>query len=221
MNRLKGRMTVALAICAIALTGCLSDEESDTSSQAIEPPTLNSPPTISGSPQAAVTIGSSYSFTPTASDPDGDTLTFSVQNLPTWASFDSSTGRISGQPSLGDVGVFVNIVISVSDGMDSASLSDFEVTVSQVALGSMTLSWTPPTENTDGSALTDLSGYCIYYGISEGNYPNRVEIDTAGISSFVVENLVPDTYYVVATSVNSAGVESSYSNVAIKTVEGG
>ena len=91
--------------------------------------------------------------------------------------------------------------------------------MSQTALGSLTLSWTPPTTNTDGTTLTDLSGYRIYYGNSQGNYPNQISIDTPGIASYVVENLVPDTYYFVATSLNSLGVESSYSNVAIKTVQ--
>jgi len=82
----------------------------------------------------------------------------------------------------------------------------------------MTLSWTPPTQNSDGSVLTDLAGYNIYFGSSQGNYPNRVGIDNQSISTYVIENLLPDTYYVVATSLNSQGVESTYSNVAVKTV---
>ena len=44
------------------------------------------------------------------------------------------------------------------------SLPAFSITVTQVGLGSMSLSWTPPTQNTDGSALTDLAGYKLYYG---------------------------------------------------------
>ena len=71
----------------------------------------------------------------------------------------------------------------------------------------------------DGTVLTDLAGYRIYYGLSEGYYPNRIDIDTPGIAAYVVENLVPQTYYFVATSVNSAGAESIFSNVAVKTVE--
>ncbi len=209
---------MAILFSAATLTGCLTKEDSETGFTGGGQQPQNNPPTISGNPQTAVMMGDNYSFTPSASDPDGDTLTFSVQNQPVWASFDSSIGRLSGQPSLGDVGVFERVVISVSDGQASASTPEFSITVSQAELGSMTLSWTPPTENTDGTALTDLAGYRIYYGLSEGIYPDQVNIETAGLASYVVENLVPNTYYVVATSVNSMGVESAYSNVAVKTV---
>ena len=211
-----------LTISSMFLSGCLTKEDtgSDSAFAGNPPVDQNSPPLISGNPQTAVMMGDNYSFTPTANDPDGDALTFSVSNLPAWASFSSGSGTISGQPSLADVGVYSNVTVSVSDGASSAGLPAFDITVTQAALGSMTLSWTPPTENTDGSTLTDLAGYRIYYGTSQGNYPNRVDVDTAGVSSYVVDNLLPNTYFVVATSVNSVGVESAYSNVAIKTVEG-
>lgn len=215
----RSRLTLLSTFAVLYLSGCLTTESSPVPVTSDEPaPTSNNAPTITGTPQTTITAGSNYLFTPNASDADGDALSFSVQNLPSWASFSSSSGAISGMPASGDVGVYENVIISVSDGSASASLAAFDITVTQVALGSMSLSWTPPTENTDGSALTDLAGYRIYYGTSEGNYPNRIVIDTAGISSYVVENLVPDTYFVVATSVNADGIESAFSNVAVKTV---
>ena len=76
----------------------------------------NSPPTIGGSPTTDVNVGQNYSFTPTASDPDNDTLSFTESGLPSWASFDDTTGKISGTPDAGDVGVYSNISITVSDG---------------------------------------------------------------------------------------------------------
>ena len=91
--------------------------------------TVNQPPTISGSPATSVTVGSSYSFTPAASDADGDALSFSASNLPAWAGFNSATGAVSGTPAAGDAGVYGNIVVSVSDGTDSASLAPFSITV--------------------------------------------------------------------------------------------
>jgi hypothetical protein len=114
--------------------------------------------------------------------------------------------------------VYSNIRITVTDGQLSASLPQFSINVSAVALGSVTLSWTPPTRNTDGSALTDLAAYKIYYGLSEGNYTNNIRINNPGIATYVVEDLAPDTYYFVSTAINDAGIESDYSNVAIKTV---
>jgi hypothetical protein len=84
----------------------------------------------------------------------------------------------------------------------------------------MTLSWTAPDKNTDGSTLSDLTGYHLYYGRTEGNYPSKIEINNPGIAIYVVENLMPATYYVVATAVNAAGIESNFSNVAVRVVEG-
>ena len=178
----------------------------------------NNAPTISGAPATAIMIGNMYSFSPSTSDADGDTLTFSIQNLPRWATFDPSTGRVSGQALLGDEGVYDQIKIMVTDGSANTSLPNFSITVTSAALGSMTLSWTAPTLNTDGTPLMDLAGYKIYFGMSQGNYPNSIRIDNPSISTYLVENLLPDTYYVVATSFNALGIESTYSNVAVKSV---
>lgn len=206
---------------SVLLSGCLSQESQDTDGF-VETPTAsqNSAPTISGAPANAVKTGENYSFTPSASDADGDALTFSIENKPRWAAFNTNTGRLSGQPLLGDEGVYSNITITASDGKAKTSLRAFSVEVTQVALGSMTLNWAAPTQNADGSTLTDLAGYYIYYGETWGNYPNRIRIDNPGLTTYIVENLLPRTYYVVATSFNSAGVESGYSNVATKLVTG-
>ena len=180
----------------------------------------NQPPTISGTPPSSVMQGTVYSFTPTANDADGDTLTFSITNMPTWATFSVSTGQLQGTPGTGDVGTTTSgIVITVSDGTASASLAPFDITVQAVATGSATLSWTPPTQNDDGSPLTDLAGYKVYWGTSQGSYPNSVTLNNAGLTTYVVESLTSgNTYFFVTTALNSAGVESNYSNVATKTI---
>ena len=79
--------------------------------------------------------GQAYSFQPSASDPNGDTLTFSVTNLPAWATFNASTGRLTGTPSATDVATYSNISISVSDGQASASLNAFAITVADTVVG--------------------------------------------------------------------------------------
>ena len=179
----------------------------------------NRAPTISGTPLTAVLPGVAYSFTPTANDPDGDTLTFSITNAPSWATFTTTTGRLSGTPGLQHVGTTTGIVITVSDGEASDSLAAFDLAVQAVATGSATLSWTPPTTNTDGSPLTNLAGYKIYWGTAPGSYPSSVTVNNAGISSYVVGNLVPNTYYFAVTAFNTAGTESVLSNSASKTIQ--
>lgn len=184
-----------------------------------EPPTpVNRPPVIGGSPPGEVVAGQPYAFRPSASDPDGDPLSFTVAGLPGWAAFNSTTGRITGTPGGGDVGEYSGIVISVSDGTASASLGPFSVSVVAAALGSVTLSWAPPTENTDGSALTDLAGYRLYWGPEENDYPNQVELDNPGLTSYVVENLAAGTYVFTMKSVNAAGTESDFATPVSATV---
>ena len=181
-------------------------------------PTSNPPPTISGTPATRVNVGASYSFQPNASDPNGDTLTFSIQNKPEWASFNTSTGRLSGTPTSAHVGTYSNIVISVSDGNSTVSLPPFSITVNEIATGSVTLTWTPPTENTDGSQLTNLAGYRIYYGTSPGTLDRSAQVANPGLTSYVIENLSPGTWYFAISSYTTAGIESVRSNPVSATV---
>ena len=180
---------------------------------------VNTPPTIGGSPPAQVTAGSAYSFTPTANDTDGDTLTFSITGGPAWASFSTSNGRLSGTPGDADVGIYSDIRITVSDSTETATLGPFSITVNAVSLGSATLTWDAPTINRDGTPLTDLAAYKIYWGTTPGSYPSSVRIDNPGITTYVVENLAPGTYEFVSTAINSQGEESRFSNTATFTVQ--
>ena len=104
----------------------------------------NNAPTISGTPAPTVIAGNQYSFTPAAADPDGHTLTFSILNAPSWASFSASTGQLSGSPPTADIGVFSNIVITASDGTLTASLPAFSIQVRAPANDTLTISGIPP-----------------------------------------------------------------------------
>ncbi len=132
--------------------------------------------------------------------------------------FDPASGTLSGTPQPGDENIYSSIVISVSDGITSASLPAFNITVNAISLGSVTLNWTPPTLNEDGSPLTDLAGYVLYYGLAPDSYTDQIELDNPGLSSYTADNLAPNTYYFVMTAVNSLDVESDYSNVVNRTV---
>ena len=178
----------------------------------------NRAPTISGAPPTSVMQGTLYGFQPTANDLDGDVLTFSIANKPAWATFTTSTGRLQGTPSAGDVGTTSGIVITVTDGKASTALTAFNLTVQATATGSATLNWQPPTQNTDGSTLTNLAGFKVYWGTSQGTYPNSVTLNNPGLATYVVGNLVSGTYFFVVTSFNTTGSESSRSNSASKTI---
>ena len=211
--------TSSLAIlAAIALAGCGGG--GDEGEQPSAPATgANSAPTIQGSPSTSVTAGQAYSFQPTASDPDGDALTFSVSNLPNWATFNASTGKISGTPSAADVATYSNIRVTVSDGKGgSAPTGMFAITVTDLGTGSATLSWTPPTQNDDGSALTNLAGYEVRYGKDQANLDRSVQLTNPSLNTYVVDSLTSGTWFFAVRAINSDGNGSVMSNVATKTI---
>jgi hypothetical protein len=161
---------------------------------------------------------SPYVFQPQARDADGDILHFSVANAPPWAKFDPTTGRLQGTPGPGDLGTYQDIRIKVTDGAADATLGAFAINVGAIASGSVELSWVPPTVNSDGTPLTNLAGYKVYWGTEPGEYSNSVTINNPGLVTYVLENLVPDTYYFVATAFNVEGAESDPSAEATGTV---
>ena len=88
---------------------------------------------------------------------------------------------------------------------------------SEVYAGQATLSWSAPSTNEDGTPLTDLAGYKIYYGTASGNYTQNV--DAGNVTTYTFNSLSDgQTYYFVATAYNLARVESSYSNEISKTI---
>ena len=180
----------------------------------------NSPPTISGTPATADTTGTAYTFTPKASDTDGDALSFSVQNLPSWATFSIATGTVSGTPTTANVGTYSNIVISVSDGYTSASLAPFSINVTQPAptTGSATLNWTAPLYNTDGSAVTDLAGYHVYYGTSPSSLSTVIDVASAGTTSYTVNSLAAGTWYFAVNAYTTSGAESALTNTVSTSI---
>lgn len=176
----------------------------------------NGAPTISGSPATTVTVGSSYSFQPSANDPNGDALTWSIANKPSWATFSTTTGKLSGTPTA--AGTFANIAITVTDGKSAATLSGFTITASQTTLGSVSLSWDAPTQNVDGSALTDLAGFRIVYGTSADALSQTIQVANPSLSTYTLGSLTPATWYFAVKAYTAAGAESAMSGVASKTI---
>ena len=133
---------------------------------------MRRPLTISGSPATSVVVGKKYSFTPSASGPSGRTLKFSVSHKPAWTTFSALTGRLVGTPKASNKGTFSNIVIKVSDGVSTASLAPFSITVKAATTTTTpppTISGTPPTSATVGTpysfkpTASDTSGATLSF----------------------------------------------------------
>ncbi len=181
---------------------------------------VNPLPSIAGTPPTAALQDKLYTFTPATNPAASGVLEFSVTGKPAWATFNPTTGELTGTPGAADVGVSKNVSISVSDGTTTSVLAtwDIEVVAAGAANGAVTVSWTAPIRNADGTPLTDLAGFRIYWGTHEGDYPNSVTIDNPGVTTYVVDQLLPATYYFVVRAVNKDGVESGNSKVGSKTI---
>ena len=188
-------------------------------------PPAAAPLALTGTPATSVTAGQSYAFLPTVSAGTSK-VTFQIQGKPAWAAFNASTGALTGTPAVANEGTFAGVTITGSNGSSSASIGPFTIAVkapatsppASPATGSATLSWTPPTQNTNGTPVTDLAGYHIYYGTTEGAWTSTITVLEATETSYVVSGLAPGTYYFAIVAFNTAGDDSTQSNVASKTI---
>src|SRR3984893_18031007 len=126
--------------------------------------------------------------------------------------------------------VLAAVVLLASCGADQAisttsSPSSYANNSAQSSLlqtpstGSATLSWTPPSENSDGSALTDLGGFKIYYGGELTQLTNTITLTNPGLLTYVVAELpIGTTYYFAVTAVTTTGVESTRSDIVSTTI---
>jgi Putative Ig domain len=181
----------------------------------------NDAPIISGKPLPTAIVNVPYVFRPNVHDPDGDVLVFQVTRKPSWATFDPATGELSGVPAAGTTGTYTDIVIVVSDGDLKTTLPPFSIKVttsSATGSASASLSWSAPTQNEDGSPLTNLAGYRVHYGTSASDLDQRIDVGNPATTSTVVQNLTPGTWFFAISAYTHDGAESSRSAVVSKVI---
>jgi hypothetical protein len=231
MRKMRVQDGMLIALLCTVLSACNEDGTGDSASpQENESPPVagspspapatNSPPSITGTPPTSVTAGTAYRFQPVTTDPNGDTLSYNIAGKPAWATFSKTSGALTGTPNAAQAGAYSNVVITVSDGRVSTALAAFSITVIQPGsgVGSATLSWSAPTQNTDGSAITGLGGYVIYHGLDPNALTNTVRVANPGITTYVIDNLPAGTHYFALAAFTTAGVESGLSAVGSKQI---
>lgn len=197
------------------LEGVSSDEG------VVEVTCQNSVPEISGTPTYSVSVGNEYEFMPLASDSDGDSLIFYIQNKPTWAQFDEKTGLLSGTPSIDDAKVYQDISVSVSDGVETVSLASFEIQVQldsplnfnatplEIAAGkTLNLSWNKPDNH--GVGLL----YTLSIDMPDNSVTQLLQSNLAELS-YEIALEVAGAYKFYVRSCNSAGVCSDYATATV------
>jgi hypothetical protein len=247
LGRVVGLLTITAALAGCGGSGGSGSASEASAAAPATSASAAASPTVSGSPAVTVAANSAYSFRPTSGSPSGMALTFSIQNKPSWATFGLSNGQLSGTPSASETGKYANIVIAASDGTTSTALPGFAIQVTSAAppvvasssggsssggsssssssgakvastTGSASLTWAAPTQNTDGSALSNLAGYDIYYGTSASAMTQKITLTNASMLTDVVSNLASGTWFFEVIAVNSTGEESNPSGVVSMTI---
>ncbi|OHU94935.1 Ig-like domain-containing protein [Pseudoalteromonas byunsanensis] len=183
---------------------------------------VNDAPSISGTPPSSVVQGGSYSFTPSAQDVDSNTLTFSISNKPSWASFNTANGALTGNPVNSDVGTTTGIVISVSDGVLSSSLAPFNLSVTDVN-DAPTIIGTPTTSIEQGVSYSftpqasDVDGDTLIFSIV--NQPSWTSFDNStGTLSGTPENDDVGTTTGIVISVSDDNLTASLPAFGIQVI---
>ncbi|HEX4050523.1 MAG TPA: cellulase family glycosylhydrolase [Steroidobacteraceae bacterium] len=111
--------------------------------------------TITAAAPSSAPVGSVYTVQVRAQATADDSIGYSIQNKPGWATFSTASGQLQGTPSATDLGTYPNVVISASDASGTASLPGFAVTVKQS--GAATTTVLRPSYNT-GNGFFVLNG---------------------------------------------------------------
>jgi Putative Ig domain len=233
--QLLGMATILTSI--VAMSGCGGDESASTASASAsqsasvtvsanpgtaQPPagTTTPPLTVSGTPPTSVVANAAYKFQPTTSAASG-AVTYTIAGAPRWATFDKNTGLLAGTPATSDEGFTGHIEITASDGKTTASIAPFTINVVSPITsegGAAMLTWVPPKQNEDGTPVTNLAGFHIYFGTDASALTSDINVADASSTSYTIKGLSAGVYYFTVVAYNSLGTESDNSNIADQTI---
>lgn len=141
------------------------------------------------------------------------TLSWTSQGADTCDASGGWTGSKATSGSEATAPITVNTTYTLTC---SGPLGNAVAMIEVAANGVLSISWQPPTENVDGSPLTDLGGYNIYYGMTPGDYSDQVNVANPGATDFSV-TLASGEYYIAMTALDIDGNESALSNEVLKS----
>jgi hypothetical protein len=157
--------------------------------------------------------GSSGSSSTAAASADTDTVSSLV------APNVGMIGRSQGSDSSENAASVASATTSASNTATTAPATVTKVsTPINTVNGVATLDWMPPTENNDGSALTNLAGYTVYYGTDRNDLSQSVKVSNPGLASYAVTGLSSGTWYFAVTSYSADGVESARTTTVSTTI---
>jgi hypothetical protein len=117
LSRVRGKTFYLLILSALFISGCSDDDDKEVAPV----PAPNSAPVITSADTETAAAGTLFTYTLTASDADGDAITFRASLLPSWLTFNAESGELSGTPARADAGDY-EVTLAASDGVNSTPL---------------------------------------------------------------------------------------------------
>ena len=200
-------------------------------------------PVLLNEPTESISEGHGYSFIPYVTDPDGDTLTYSITNQPSWASFDTSTGVLTGTPNYTESGTYSDIEITVSDGVNDAVTvaSSFDITVVDNQAPVVSYKFSPTDisglslwldaaniDGSDNSTLSDADSISEWVdlsgsdqGLTQSNANYKPVLDSDGLNSLGVVQFDGSNDYLSRTTFSNWPTNDITVIIVQESVEGG
>jgi hypothetical protein len=218
-----------LPLCLCHASGGGSHEKAEvtatTSALAVPAVSRNAPPIITVAAIVDAQVGATFDFQPAVQDPDRDTLRFTADYLPNWASLDPASGHISGTPGPDDAGLYESISITVADATHKVVTAPFSIVVNpavnpalESGSGVASLQWEMPPSKVSGEPIDDLAGYRILYGRSSSDLDHSVMIADPTTTSYQFSSLTSGIWYFAVVAVNSNGLEGPPTTLATKSI---
>ncbi len=205
-------LTLTLSVSACLMDSAVDDSTVAGSKNAAVSLTITSP-------SSASTMDTSDAAVSLAGNAGSDLGVFKVS----WANDRGGEGVADGTDSWQTASIALELgenKITVTAKNTAGATTSRSIVVNRESgqTGSAAMSWTAPTARTDGSPLTNLAGYKIYYGRMSGIYDYQIDINTPGILIYLVENLVSGDWYFALTAYDSQGLESDRSNEVLRQI---
>jgi hypothetical protein len=169
-------------------------------------PSTSSLVSISVTPaNPSVPVGVTKQFTASGTYSDGTSHDITTQV--TWSSSNTSVATVNSSGLATAVGAGTATITATSGSISG------NTTLTVTPAGTISLAWDPPTTNADGSPLTDLAGYKIYYGTAFGTYDHS--IDVGNVTTYTLTGLAQgQTYYIAVIAYDTSNNQSGFSNEA-------
>lgn len=125
----------------------------------------------------------------------------------------SGSRAADGNETIAQINADATFDLTCTNASGSASDS---VTIS---LRAALVRYDAPSQNTDGTSLSDLAGFNIHYGNQSGNYTDMITVADGATLEQLVELPAAGTYFFAVSAFNDVGEESALSNESMRTVQ--